>query len=108
MAGRAASGSSGAAPAPPVTGDERVRRAVVGGRRSRLGGQLGRDPEREHLAELDAPLVERIDPPDRALGEHLVLIEGNERAEGPRIEALREDRVRRVIASERAVWDLRF
>ena len=36
----------------------------------------------EHLAELDAPLVEAEDVPDDALDEYLVLVEGDERAEG--------------------------
>src|ERR1700674_285050 len=40
----------------------------------RLGGvfQLGDDSLGEDLAQLDAPLVERIDIPHRALGEHAV------------------------------------
>ena len=36
---------------------------------------------RELLAELDAPLVERVDVPDRALGEDAVLVERHQRAE---------------------------
>ena len=36
---------------------------------------------REHLAELDPPLVERVDVPDHALGEDAVLVERDERAE---------------------------
>src|SRR6202035_4045418 len=35
--------------------------------------QLGDDSLGERLAQLDAPLVERIDIPHRALGEHAVL-----------------------------------
>ena len=36
---------------------------------------------RQHLAELDAPLVERVDAPDRALREDAVLVERDELAE---------------------------
>ena len=39
---------------------------------------------RERLAELDPPLVEGVDAPDRALGEDAVLVEGDERAEASR------------------------
>ena len=48
--------------------------------------ELGHDPLRELLAELDAPLVERVDVPDRTLGEHLVLVERDELAERVRRE----------------------
>ena len=47
------------------------------------------------LAKLDAPLVERVDAPDRALGERDVLIEGNELAKCMRRQRLAE--VRRAI-----------
>ena len=52
------------------------------------GLELGHDPLRQHLAQLDAPLVERVDAPDRALGEHLVLVQGDERAERRRRQPL--------------------
>ena len=35
----------------------------------------------QHFAQLDAPLVEGIDVPDRALSEDVVLVEGDELAE---------------------------
>ena len=63
---------------------------------------------REHLAELDAPLVERVDAPDRALREDAVLVEGDERAEGVRRELLGEDDVRRAVALEHPVRDDRL
>src|SRR4051812_309382 len=44
-------------------------------------GQGGFDAPGEDLAELDAPLVEGVDVPDRALDEHLVLVEGDQLAE---------------------------
>ena len=37
--------------------------------------QLAGDPRREDLAQLHAPLVERVDAPDHALDEHLVLVQ---------------------------------
>src|SRR5262249_40577230 len=38
----------------------------------------GKYPARDLLAELHAPLVEGIDPPDGGLREHLVLVKGDE------------------------------
>src|SRR5947209_20442711 len=58
----------------------------------------------QHLAQFDAPLVERIDAPDRALSEDRVLIEGDELAERVRCEPIGEDCVRRAVALEDAVW----
>ncbi len=43
--------------------------------------ELGNDLLRERFTELHAPLVERINPPDRSLCKHAVLIERNEPAE---------------------------
>src|SRR5262245_52118898 len=80
----------------------------VGGRVVREVGLLGRlelagDARRKHLAELDAPLVERVDPPDHALHEDAVFVESDELAECRRIELLREDGVRRPVAVEDAI-----
>ena len=36
------------------------------------------------LAQLDPPLVEGVDPPDRALGEDAVLVQGDQGAERAR------------------------
>ena len=36
----------------------------------------------KRLAQLDAPLVERVDAPDRPLGEDLVLVERDQGPEG--------------------------
>jgi len=41
----------------------------------RLGLELVEDRLGEHLSKLDAPLVERVDPPDDALSEDAVLDE---------------------------------
>jgi len=54
----------------------------------------------ELFAEFHAPLVERVDVPDDALRENLVLVEGDERAERFRRERFVEERVRRFIAGE--------
>src|SRR5439155_8364481 len=75
----------------------------------RLAFELGDDALGQHLAQLDAPLVERVDVPDDALGKHAVLVERNERSERFRRETLSEDRVRGTIALEdpmrnKAVW----
>ena len=61
------------------------------------------NPLGQLLAQLDAPLVERVDVPDRALGKDAVLVEGDEFAEGFRSEPLGENRVRRAVALEDAV-----
>ena len=71
--------------------------------RLRLALELRDDALGQHLAQLDAPLVERVDVPDGALGEHAVLVEGDELAERRRREPLGEDGVRRAVALEDAV-----
>jgi hypothetical protein len=53
--------------------DQPIGRAVVGGDRAGRF-ELGQDRLRQLLAELDAPLVERVDVPDDALRENLVLV----------------------------------
>src|SRR4051794_26998094 len=52
-----------------VAADQGVGGGVVGELRLALRLELGDDPLGEHLAELDAPLVERVDVPDHPLGE---------------------------------------
>src|SRR5262245_47113812 len=59
---------------------------------------------RQHLAELDTPLVKRVNIPDDALSEDGVLVERHERAERGRRELLGEDGIRRAVALEHAVW----
>src|SRR5256885_7023114 len=80
-----------------VVADERVGRAVVRQLGIAGGGQLGDDAVGQGLAELDAPLIERVDPPDRALREDLVLVERDQRAERGRREAIGQDRVGRLV-----------
>src|SRR5262245_36342541 len=81
----------------PVPPDQGVRRAVVAEPGLRLALELRDDALRQGLAELHAPLVERVDAPDGALREDRVLVEGDELAEGLRRELLDEDRVRRAV-----------
>src|SRR3989442_1045622 len=75
-----------------VAADQRVGGAVVVelGLLGRL--QLRDDPLRQHLAELDSPLVEGVDAPDASLGEDAVLIQRDQAAEDLWVEALGEDR----------------
>src|SRR6476659_2516364 len=61
-------------PQAPVAANQVVRGRVVRERRFVRRAQLRHDVLRELLAELDTPLVERVDVPDRSLGEHLVLV----------------------------------
>src|SRR5262245_52023166 len=54
----------------------------------------------QHLAQLDAPLIEGVDIPDRPLRENGVFVKGDEFAEDFRGESLREDRIRWTVALE--------
>src|SRR5262245_17482077 len=67
---------------PAVAGDQRVSRAVVGKLRIGRGFQFGHDAVGKDLAELDTPLVKRVDVPDRPLNENAVLVQGDQLAEG--------------------------
>src|SRR6266545_3504435 len=57
----------------------------------------------QYFAQFDAPLIERVDVPDGALGEDGMLVKGDELAESFRREALGEDRVRRAVTLEDAM-----
>jgi hypothetical protein len=46
----------------------------------------------ELFAELDPPLIEGIDVPDHTLAKHLVLIQGDQRAERSRVQSVEQDR----------------
>src|SRR5438309_882251 len=69
-------GSPAPRPGLAVPADEGVGGAAVVLGDVALGGQLTGDAAGQHLAQLHAPLVERVDVPDRPLGQHLVLVEG--------------------------------
>src|SRR3954470_612559 len=81
----------------------RLRRAVMSESGLRLRLELRDDPLGQHLAQLDSPLIERVDIPDDTLGEDAVLVEGHELPEGLRREAVGEDRVRGPVAPEYTV-----
>src|SRR6059058_5767544 len=66
----------------------------------RLVLELRNDPLGQHLAQLDSPLIERVDVPDDALSEHAVLVERDELSERLRRQPLGEDRVRGAITLE--------
>src|SRR5215472_10701295 len=83
--------------------DQRVRRTVV----TKLGlcfaFEFRDDAQRQYLAELDAPLVERVDVPYRALGEHAVLVESHELAERCGRQPRQQKRVGRAVTLKGAV-----
>src|SRR5579875_1755631 len=66
-----------------VMTDERVGGRVVVQAGLLLALQLRDDGHGKLLTELDAPLVERVDAPDRPLGEHAVLVQRHQGAEHP-------------------------
>ncbi|CAE6865246.1 hypothetical protein R70006_08302 [Paraburkholderia domus] len=60
--------------------------------------QIRLDDLAENLAELDAPLIERIDVPHRRLHQHLVLIQRDQCAERTRGERIDQQCARRTVA----------
>jgi hypothetical protein len=86
-----------------VVGDQGVGGTVVCELRLCFAFKLGDDALREDFAQFDAPLVERIDVPDSALGEHGVLVQRHQLAQGFWRQAVNEDGVRWTIAFEDAV-----
>src|SRR5262245_14167577 len=56
----------------PIATDQVVRRAVVTERGLRRALELRDDSLGQHLAQFDAPLIERVDVPDDTLCEHAV------------------------------------
>src|SRR5262249_8897097 len=91
----------------PVTADQRVGRAVMG--ELGIGGtlQLGNDAHRENLAELHAPLVERVDSPDRPLGENVVLVKRHQPSERRRRQTVEHQEVGGSITLEDPVGNKR-
>src|SRR6185312_13478183 len=83
--------------------DQPRRRAVERARARGLVGDDRREAQRELLAELHPPLVERVDVPDRALGEHLVLVESDEAPKRARVEAFVEEGAGRAAAGKALV-----
>ena len=58
------------------------------------------DTVRQHFAEFDAPLVERVDIPDSALNKDLVLVERDELAKCLRSQTISKDCVRGRLPSK--------
>src|SRR3954447_21990847 len=54
------------------------RRSIMRERRFRSALQFTNNALREHLAQLNAPLIERVDTPDRTLREHHMLVQRNQ------------------------------
>lgn len=67
--------------------------------------EFGKDRLGELLAEFHTPLIKRVDVPDDALGENLVLVEGDQSAERLGRELGEHDRVGGTIAGEDFVRD---
>ncbi len=68
--------------------------------------KLGDNAISQHLAQFNAPLVERIDVPDGALHENFVLVERDEPAQRIRRQAFHQDNVGRAIPLEGTMWHL--
>ena len=66
--------------------------------RRRLALEFWNNALGEHLAQFDAPLVERIDVPNYALRENAVLIERDEFAEDFRRQPVGQDDIGRTVA----------
>ena len=64
-----------------VTANQCIRGTVVIERGFRCRFQLRDNPLRQDLAQFDAPLVERADVPDDALGEHEMFVKSHQRPE---------------------------
>ena len=87
----------------PIPLDQRVGRAIV--LQLARPFELAQNPRRQHLAQLHAPLVERIDIPDRALGKDRVFIQRHQLTQNRGRQHLRQDRVRRPVALKDLVRD---
>ena len=66
------------------------------------------DALRQDLAQLDAPLVERIDVPDCALREYRMFVERDKLAQGFRCQPFGQDRIGGMVPLERAMGYLRL
>src|ERR1700727_1126774 len=59
--------------------------------------QFANNTLRQHLAQLNAPLIKRVDTPDRSLSKYRMFIESDQLTQHLRRQLLRKDRVRRPI-----------
>src|SRR5712691_2490158 len=69
----------------------------------RLALEFRDDALSQHFAQLDPPLIERVDVPDDPLGEDAVFVKSDELAERFRREPLGEDRIRWAVTLEDAM-----
>lgn len=83
--------------------DETGRRRIMLASSARV--QLLLNVLRQALAQLNTPLVERVDVPDGALNEGEVLVVDDQRTESGRSDLLREDAGGGSVAQERLVGD---
>src|SRR6266404_4835076 len=86
-----------------VVANQVVRRTIVTEFWFGFGLDLRDVALRQDLTQLHAPLVEGIDIPNYALGEHRVFVERHQFPQGFRCQSFSQDRVRRTIALENAV-----
>src|SRR5258707_14185011 len=70
-----------------------------------LALELRDDALGQDLAEFYAPLIERVDVPNRSLGEHAVPVNRQELSEGGWGKTIQHDGVRRPIALEHSMRD---
>lgn len=82
--------------------DEAVSRGIVA-RDLTSSDQLGENLLGKLLAQLNSPLVERVDIPNHSLNEDLVLIHRNQSSQGTRGQLLEHDRVGGLVATEHLV-----
>src|SRR4029077_1594432 len=97
--------SSGCALEFSVSADQVVCRAVVRERRFGLAFYFRNDALGQNLAKFHAPLVERVDLPNCALGKYRMFVKRDELAENLRREPGGKDGVRGTTALEDAMRD---
>src|SRR5665811_2189945 len=97
---RLAATPSGSGAVRAVVRDERFGGLVLTRQSLVVARDRRRDLERELLAELDAPLVERVDAPDDALRERDVLVQRDQLPDNARRERGGHDRRGRPVALE--------
>src|SRR6202012_2255229 len=86
-----------------IPADQRVGGAVVIERRLGRAFQLWNDALGERFAELDAPLIERVDLPDRALGKDDMLVQRDELAQGRRRQGVQQNSLGGTVSLEQTM-----
>ena len=88
---------------------ESVHRWNCRGRlRQALGGEFRHDPFGQGLTQFHSPLIEAVDVPDAALGEHLVFVQGDKLPEHKRAQPWGQDRIGGSVAVHGAMRDQLF